>query len=74
MYTFEDKTSQDKFQELIQQYEEFKKDDTSSTKALELSTNAWHIIDWVFNEFQEIHQTNTIGDFRETVYQECESL
>ena len=74
MYTFEDKTSKDKFKELIHQYEEFRDDDTSSVKATELCTNAWHLIDWIFNEFKEIHQKENIGDFRETLYPDCESL
>ena len=74
MYTFEDKTSEDKFRELIQQYKEFKEDDTSSLKATELCTNAWHLIDWVYNEFPEIHKNESLGDFRETLYPICESL
>ncbi len=74
MYTFEEKTSEDKFKDLIYQYDEFKNDNTSSVKATELCTNAWHLVDWVFNEFKEIHQTEQIGDFRETLYPECQSL
>ena len=73
-YTFENKTSQDKFKELLLQYDEFRKDSTNSTKATELSVNAWHLIDWIFEEFRAIHLTNSIGDFRTTLYPQCESL
>ncbi len=74
MYTFEDKKSEDILKELIQRYEDFKEDDASSQKAVELAIYSWHLIDWVFNEFKEIHHKNTIGDFRDALYPECESL
>lgn len=48
MYTFEDKNSKDTLKDLLLQYEEFKKDDTSSVKPTELCTNTWHLIDWGF--------------------------
>lgn len=48
MYTFEDKKSKDRLKDLLLQYEEFKKDDTSSVKATELFTNTWHLVDWGF--------------------------
>ncbi|MGA9638575.1 MAG: hypothetical protein WBQ70_08760 [Flavobacterium sp.] len=74
MYTFEDKTSEDRLKDLLLQYEEFEKDDTSSVKATELCTNAWHLVDWVFEEFKGVHLMSSIGDFRATLYPECESL
>lgn len=74
MYTFEDKTSKDRLKDLLLQYEEFKKDDTSSVKATELCTNAWHLVDWVFEEYKDVHLMASIGDFRETLYPECGSL
>jgi len=74
MYTFEDKTSEDKLKDLICQYKEFEKDDTSSVKAIELCTNAWHLTDWVYEQFKTIHLMNSLGDFRETLYIDCESL
>lgn len=73
-YTFENKTSQGKFNELLHQYNEFLNDETNSSKAEELCKNAWHLVDWVFEEFQNIHLTRSIGDFRDTLYPQCESL
>ncbi|MEY2868291.1 MAG: hypothetical protein RIR01_715, partial [Bacteroidota bacterium] len=74
MYTFEEKNSKAKFKDLLDQYEDFKNDNTSSSKATEISTNAWHIIDWIFNEFPNIHLMNSIGDFRDALYPLCPSL
>lgn len=74
MYSFDTRTSEDKFKELLKQYENFKKDDTSTAKAEELSTNSWHLTDWIFEEFKNIHLISGLGDFRETLYPECPSL
>lgn len=74
MYSFNTRTSADKLTELLQQYEEFKADNTYSSKAVELSTNSWHLTDWVFEEYKAIHHQDTIGDFRETLYPICPSL
>jgi hypothetical protein len=74
MYTFEDKNSEAKFKDLLDQYEDFRNDDTSSAKAIEVCTNAWHIIDWIFNEFPNVHLMNSIGDFRNSIYPLCPSL
>jgi len=59
---------------LLKQYEDFKVAVTSTTKALALSTDAWHLIDWVFNEFKAIHLMSDLGVFRETLYPQCTSL
>ncbi|MBC8052029.1 MAG: hypothetical protein H7Y13_03095 [Sphingobacteriaceae bacterium] len=74
MYSFDTRTSEDKLKELLNQYEDFKQNNTSSAKAAELSTNAWHLTDWVFEEFKVVHLMLTLGDFRETLYPECPSL
>jgi hypothetical protein len=74
MYSFENKTSVDKLKELLSQYEEFKKDNTSSVKATELSTNAWHLTDWVYEEFKDAQSWTSLGNFREILYPDCPSL
>lgn len=75
MYSFETRTAADKLTEFLSQYEAFKGDNSSSSaKAIELSTNSWHLTDWVFEEFKAIHQQTTIGVFRETLYPLCPSL
>ncbi len=73
-YSFDIKNSRDKLKNLLSQYEEFLLDDTSVNKALELSTNSWHMTDWIFEEFKSLHSKPNLGDFRETLYPNCPSL
>lgn len=74
MHSFGTHTSKEKLEQLLEQYEDFKSDDTSIRKANDLSINSWHIIDWIFEEFKNIHLTSSIGDFRATLYPLCQSL
>lgn len=74
MYSFEDKNAQDKLKDLLNQYTEFKNDHGSSAKASDLVTNAWHLIEWVFEEFQQQLQVSSITDLRETLYPLCPQL
>lgn len=73
-YSFDIKNSQDKLKDLLSQYEEFLLDDTSGRKALGLSISSWHMVDWIFEEFKNLHNKSTIEDFRETLYPNCPSL
>lgn len=73
-HSFNIQNSKDKLTLLITEYEEFIKDDTSSIKATNLSTNAWHMVDWVFEEFPTIHGLADNGAFRNTLYPRCSSL
>jgi hypothetical protein len=63
-----------KLNELILEYDDFLKDDLIEYKANNLSTNAWHIIDWVLREFENIHGFNRIEDLRNSLYPQCGSL
>ena len=63
-----------KLKELIFEYEDFLKDDLIEYKANNLCTNAWHIIDWVLVEFENIHGYSNIADLRNSLYPRCNSL
>ncbi len=63
-----------KFSQLINQWEGFKKNPTSIELALDLSSNAWHLTDWVGKEFFGATGRQALGDFREKLYPHCESL
>lgn len=75
-YVFDQNSSKKKMKELLVLYEDFLKDYASSTKALHIATESWHLIDWIFNEFPTIHNLDlrNIGPFRETLYPLCDSL
>lgn len=72
--SFDNKSSVDKLKRLLKQYEEFKLDKTSTDKAEDLSTTAWHLTDWVFSEYGSTRGYDDLGDFRATLYPECASL
>lgn len=73
-HVFDQDSSEKKLKELIHLYNDYIKDDTSSTRALHIASEAWHMTEWVFNEFQPIHNHETLGDFRESLYPMCNSL
>lgn len=67
-------SANDKFDEFLQDYDEFIDDELSVKRAMRLSTSAWHLVDWIFEEHKPIHGFNDIGSFRESLYPNCESL
>ncbi|MEP1490029.1 MAG: hypothetical protein ABJK28_16540 [Algibacter sp.] len=72
--TFGTDTARDKYEEFLQEYSEYKEDETSIKKAKNLSISAWHLVDWVFEDYKTSHNFDKIGDFRETLYPTCQSL
>lgn len=72
--TFGVDTARDKYQEFLEEYGEYKDDVTSIIKATNLSTSAWHLIDWTFEDYKSIHNLDKIVDYRETLYPTCPSL
>lgn len=72
--TFGTDTAKDKYQEFLEEYAEYKNDETSIKKASNLSISAWHLVDWTFKEYKLIHNLTNIGEFRETLYPNCPSL
>jgi hypothetical protein len=67
-------TAKDKYEEFLQDYNEYINDDLSIQKAKRLSNSAWHLVDWTFEEYKFTHNFNNIGKFRESLYPHCESL
>lgn len=70
-YTFGTESSQDKFIEVLKEYEEFKLDEINKVKAKNLSSNLWHLTDWAFKENTSF---NDLGLFRESLYTNCSTL
>jgi hypothetical protein len=67
-------SANDKYNEFLQDYNEFMDDELSVKKAMRLATSAWHLVDWTFEERKTIHGFTDIGSFRESLYQYCDSL
>jgi len=72
-YTFDIKSPKDKLNHLLDSYSVYLKEKTSSKLATDISTNAWHLSDWVFEEYKDKHKL-TLGKFREALYLPCPSL
>lgn len=71
-YNFGTKTTRQKFDELLKEFDEFIKNETNISKATNIATNSWHLIDWVFEENKAIY--NNIGELREDLYPKCDAL
>ncbi|EAY25288.1 hypothetical protein [Microscilla marina] len=79
-HTFGINSSEDKFRAVLEEYNEYLQDAANTRKALSLATNTWHILDWVFKEFPGVHgftdpdHRKAFGQFRESLYPNCEAL
>jgi hypothetical protein len=73
-YSFDIKNSQDKLNNLLLKYNEYLENDISTSKAVELSVDSWHLVDWVFEEFIRPNSNLTLENFREILYPKCPSL
>lgn len=71
-YNFGTKTARQKFDELLKEFDEFIKNETNISKATNIATNSWHLIDWVFEENKAAY--NNIGELREQLYPKCDAL
>jgi len=67
-------TAMDKYDEFLNDYFNYKTENTSVRWAKTVAISAWHLIDWVFNEYKTIHGCLGIGDFRNELFRQCESL
>jgi len=74
--SFNIKTTADFFQKLLQDYDEFCKDRTSSRVALNCAMTAWHLTEWSYNEFcqQLSSQFQTLAIYQQDIKQQCSSL
>lgn len=61
---------------LREDYGEFCNDDTSSRIALNCAMTAWHLTDWVFNEYNSTISINfpTLASYQEDMKVRCPSL
>ena len=64
----------DKYEEFLQDYNDYLKDDLSITKAKRLANSSWHLVDWTYEENKSMHNFTNIGSFRESLYPTCVSL
>lgn len=71
-YNFGTKTAKQKFDELLKEFDEFIKDETNTSKAINIATNSWHLIDWIFEENKDLYKN--IYEIRESLYPKCDSL
>ena len=67
-------SAEDKYIFFLQEYEEYINDDLSIIKAQRVATSAWHLVDWVFENYRLIHHFTDLGLFRGSLYPSCESL
>ena len=74
--SFNIKTTEDFFKKLIEEFNEFQTDRTSTRVALNCAMTAWHLTDWVYNEFngQLISQFRTLASYQQELKQQCPSL
>jgi hypothetical protein len=73
---FDIKTSRDFFLKLKEDYKDFCNNTTSSRIALNCALTAWHLTEWVYNEYNSILQTTypKLFDFQSWIKSQCTSL
>jgi len=74
--SFDIKTSEDFFKKLQEDYKEFCIDKTSSRVALNCAMTAWHLTEWIYNEYnsQLISNYSTLTAFQIDIKRQCPSL
>ncbi|WP_313580333.1 hypothetical protein [Chishuiella sp.] len=73
-YNFGEYNSKEKLLTLLNNFNDFKLDETDSSKALNLSSDAWHLTDFVFEEYKPELGFQTLGDFRNDLFAQCDNL
>jgi hypothetical protein len=69
--SFDIKTSADLFKILLEDYKEFDANRTSSRHALHCAIMSWHMIEWVYKEFEPQLSEDL---FKKNIIQQCPSL
>jgi hypothetical protein len=74
--SFDIKDSIDFFKKLTEDHADFLKDKTSSRIALNCAMTAWHLTEWVYNEFitQLSIQFTSLVEFQNEMKKNCQSL
>jgi hypothetical protein len=65
--------SKDFLAKLLEDFEDFKKDDTSSRLAINCAMTAWHLSDWIYFEYK-FDKVSKLFDFQESIKSTCPSL
>lgn len=75
-FSFGIKTTSDLFNKLIEDFEEFRKDTTSSRMALNCAMTAWHLTDWSYYEFNQTLSSDysTLVSYQQAIKERCPSL
>src|SRR5688572_7858128 len=74
--SFDIKTSEDFFKKLQEDYSEFCIEKTSSRFALNCAMTAWHLTEWIYNEFNSQLSScfPKLTDFQTDIKKQCPSL
>jgi hypothetical protein len=74
--SFDIKTSKNFYEKLLIDHDEFSKDKTSSRNALNCAMTAWHLTEWVYNEFNQIlnSQFSSLSLFQQDLKHKCPAL
>tara|TARA_R110002111_G_scaffold252686_1_gene317660 strand:- start:102 stop:554 length:453 start_codon:yes stop_codon:yes gene_type:complete len=67
-------SAKDKYEEFLEDYNDYINDNLSIIKAKRLANSAWHLVDWTFQEGLSTHNFTDIGNYRESLYPNCLSL
>lgn len=74
--SFDIKNSLDFYNKLLEDYEDFLNNKTSSRIAINCAMTSWHLADWIYNEFNEVLRDDfeKLKDFQNYIKQQCVSL
>ena len=73
-YSFEIKTSKDFLNKLIIEVSDYERQLTSSRHAINAAMTAWHLVDWVYNEFNFNSTFPNFSDFKIYIKSRCPKL
>lgn len=71
--SFDIVSAQDFFRKLEEDYRDFTKDVTSSRNAINCALTAWHLTDWIYNQFPNLG-FSSLYKFQENIKVQCPSL
>ncbi|MTI19756.1 hypothetical protein E1176_01850 [Fulvivirga sp. RKSG066] len=66
--------SKDRLLQLKNNFELLKQDELNISLAEQTCSDAWHLIDWVYEEKKQSDITLTKEQFRKTVYEQCQEM
>jgi len=74
-YSFEIQDSRDLFLEFLRRYDEYQNDVMSSGNAVVCAILAWHVVDWIYEEFPSVTGSfKKKSDFQKASKAKCLSL